>query len=265
MVAACAAGALMGCAGLACPDGTQQNGLFCFETSEIRPEQVVVNLNDPETGDENPEAMSFPCGVACTGSTPLCDTARATCVGCQSDSDCSTGLCDRFRDRCVTPPEGWSTTDDAQCAACTTHGDCNKGFLCVSNTPGPEKICAPIALEAGLCDDYQVLRTPTSVSATRPDGSTLQLTACKSVRGFCEADWTKLYESCPSNSACNSGSQSTFRCFRTSAASSLGQCSFNCDQRDGPTDSGGCFDGASCEDVYVGSETIPSETACVIP
>ncbi|MBW2462844.1 MAG: hypothetical protein JRH11_14425, partial [Deltaproteobacteria bacterium] len=70
------------------------------------------DAGDANAGDSAPDVDAGPCGMECTGTTPLCNPTSGVCVACIGDSDCD----DVAAAKCGT--DGLCTTcdDSTQCA-----------------------------------------------------------------------------------------------------------------------------------------------------
>ena len=106
----------------------------------------VCKLDDPGTNQNKCVQCTASNHSACTGSTPVCDTASNTCVACLISSDCPSSLpaCD---------------TSTHQCVACTINAHCASspdGHACDT----AQHHCAPCAPNPGSPDPGCSVPTP---------------------------------------------------------------------------------------------------------
>ena len=91
----------------ACPSGTSLEAGRCVEAD--------VGATADGGADANVDAATVdahaPCGGACNGTTPHCDTASDTCVACLTDDHC-------------TDPDASVCGTQHTCEACGTSADC---------------------------------------------------------------------------------------------------------------------------------------------
>lgn len=135
-----------------------------------------------------PDAYVYPCGHACTGTTPLCNMTTHSCVQCLAEADCSTlaptSHCEPTSHTCVacldstqctTASAARCDTTSHACAACSGNGDCahlagttacNAG-TCVACTATNETACG-----ANSCNPM------THACTTTPRGSVARCHGC---------------------------------------------------------------------------------------
>ena len=105
--------AVASCAGDdACPTGTASSGERCLSIVDAGAD-ASADLGDAEGGIDAGMPDAGPCGMPCTGATPVCNEASGECVQCTASAMAActgtTPLCD---------------TATSECVACLTNTDC---------------------------------------------------------------------------------------------------------------------------------------------
>ncbi len=127
----------------------------------------AVDASDADAGDSAVDAG--PCGMECTGMTPMCNATTGMCVACLLDTDCTDaaaakcgtgGVCGSCDDssQCggisgtlVCAPSGGNT---GQCVECTEAelSACSAGHPCNPNTNACSSFEAGMIGACGSCD-----------------------------------------------------------------------------------------------------------------
>jgi Cys-rich repeat protein len=134
----------------------------------------------------------------CTGTTPVCDAASDTCVGCTRTTDCPSGVCASVTETCV----GCETSDD--CHAPTPSCDpvqhqCVAGCTSDDACPPATPVCNLVGPLAGTC---------TQCSAAEHGACITPDSICQIADGTCVACLTN--EDCsvtPATPHCNGNGQ----------------------------------------------------------
>ena len=181
-----------------CPDGSTRERDRCRDLDAGEDSAVdAADTNPPDAG---------PCGGACTGATPVCDTTTETCVACTDNTHCAApaAFCDTTSNECVACLMNSDCTDDTMpiceagaCRGCAADSDCTDiAATPVCDEPSGRCVECTVDSEETTCPapDNRACH-PTELTCTGAERGTL---------GFCEA--------CVSDSECLMDAPETLRC-----------------------------------------------------
>ena len=157
--------------------------------------------SDTDCTDQNPFCINTTCvecaaAINCPLSAPRCTNNK--CQGCQSDADCSSGVCSASGS-CEADPK-------QQCGECLGDKDCKLGYHCIKTSYGGQssRQCLEIKTPSGKCPDlYRVVVNRKSVdgaAAVDHCGFNETLVTCKGAGDF-YTQCTKVSD-CENSASC---------------------------------------------------------------